>query len=191
MASLLDGCDGILVCPGFGGRGIEGKLEAARYARHAMAQTGVRPLDGKRAAALRPAFARDTVIHAGGGYSYRPYEEGGALFVEELIDGPDGTRLHSWSQPVTHTFTSGVFGLAIGFARGDYVYQFPLDWYPGDERWGLDPSFVPNVRFARPIGALCIACHSDYPVHRPGAENALVAPSPRGANPMRSFRLER
>ncbi|MGH7623586.1 MAG: glutamine amidotransferase-related protein, partial [Gemmatimonadaceae bacterium] len=32
-ASLLDGADGILVCPGFGGRGIEGKLEAARYAR--------------------------------------------------------------------------------------------------------------------------------------------------------------
>ena len=32
-ASLLAGVDGILVCPGFGGRGIEGKLEAARYAR--------------------------------------------------------------------------------------------------------------------------------------------------------------
>ncbi len=31
--SLLDGADGILVCPGFGERGIEGKLEAARYAR--------------------------------------------------------------------------------------------------------------------------------------------------------------
>jgi CTP synthase len=30
---LVDGCDGILVCPGFGERGIEGKLEAARYAR--------------------------------------------------------------------------------------------------------------------------------------------------------------
>jgi CTP synthase len=32
-ASLLEGVDGILVCPGFGERGIEGKLEAARYAR--------------------------------------------------------------------------------------------------------------------------------------------------------------
>jgi CTP synthase len=32
-AALLDGVDGILVCPGFGNRGIEGKLEAARYAR--------------------------------------------------------------------------------------------------------------------------------------------------------------
>lgn len=30
---LLSGLDGILVCPGFGGRGIEGKLEAARLAR--------------------------------------------------------------------------------------------------------------------------------------------------------------
>jgi CTP synthase len=33
VGSLLEGCDGILVCPGFGERGIEGKLEAARYAR--------------------------------------------------------------------------------------------------------------------------------------------------------------
>ncbi len=32
-ADLLAGLDGILVCPGFGGRGIEGKLEAARLAR--------------------------------------------------------------------------------------------------------------------------------------------------------------
>ncbi len=33
VAGMLDGVDGILVCPGFGERGIEGKLEAARYAR--------------------------------------------------------------------------------------------------------------------------------------------------------------
>ena len=33
VGPLLDGCDGILVCPGFGPRGIEGKLEAVRYAR--------------------------------------------------------------------------------------------------------------------------------------------------------------
>jgi CTP synthase len=32
-SALLEGCDGILVCPGFGERGIEGKIEAARYAR--------------------------------------------------------------------------------------------------------------------------------------------------------------
>ncbi len=33
VGGLLEGVDGILVCPGFGERGIEGKLEAARYAR--------------------------------------------------------------------------------------------------------------------------------------------------------------
>jgi CTP synthase len=30
---LLAGCDGLVVAPGFGGRGIEGKIEAIRYAR--------------------------------------------------------------------------------------------------------------------------------------------------------------
>ncbi len=33
VTGLIEGVDGILVCPGFGGRGIEGKIEAARYAR--------------------------------------------------------------------------------------------------------------------------------------------------------------
>ncbi len=33
VESILDGVDGILVCPGFGERGIEGKIEAARFAR--------------------------------------------------------------------------------------------------------------------------------------------------------------
>jgi CTP synthase len=30
---LLKGVDGILVAPGFGDRGIEGKIQAAKYAR--------------------------------------------------------------------------------------------------------------------------------------------------------------
>jgi CTP synthase len=33
VAEKLSGLDGILVAPGFGGRGIEGKIEAVRYAR--------------------------------------------------------------------------------------------------------------------------------------------------------------
>src|SRR5690606_22891531 len=33
IASELDGLDGILVAPGFGSRGISGKIEAVRYAR--------------------------------------------------------------------------------------------------------------------------------------------------------------
>jgi CTP synthase len=33
VGTMLEGMDGILVCPGFGERGIEGKLEAARFAR--------------------------------------------------------------------------------------------------------------------------------------------------------------
>ncbi len=32
-AEILEGCDGLVVAPGFGGRGIEGKIEAIRFAR--------------------------------------------------------------------------------------------------------------------------------------------------------------
>ncbi len=33
VADRLAGCHGVLVCPGFGGRGVEGKVKAVRYAR--------------------------------------------------------------------------------------------------------------------------------------------------------------
>lgn len=33
VAVRLSGCDGVLVCPGFGARGVEGKVKAIRYAR--------------------------------------------------------------------------------------------------------------------------------------------------------------
>ena len=33
VAEMLDGQDGIMICPGFGSRGIEGKIIAARYTR--------------------------------------------------------------------------------------------------------------------------------------------------------------
>lgn len=42
VAQMLDGLDGILVAPGFGYRGIEGKIEAIRYAReHAIPFFGI------------------------------------------------------------------------------------------------------------------------------------------------------
>jgi len=41
-ADLLSGCDGILVPGGFGDRGVEGKIEAARYAReHGVPYFGI------------------------------------------------------------------------------------------------------------------------------------------------------
>ena len=33
VSSALDGLDGVVICPGFGQRGIQGKIEAVRYAR--------------------------------------------------------------------------------------------------------------------------------------------------------------
>jgi CTP synthase len=42
IVSRLTGYDGILVCPGFGARGVEGKVKAARYAReHRVPYFGV------------------------------------------------------------------------------------------------------------------------------------------------------
>ncbi len=42
VSRVLEGLDGIVICPGFGQRGIQGKIEAARYAReHGLPTLGI------------------------------------------------------------------------------------------------------------------------------------------------------
>ncbi len=152
---------------------------AERFAGHAMARTGLRAIDSTRRRELTTAFDARTIVKHGA-FSYRPYREGDRYYVEELIDGADGRRVHSWVEELTHTFTSGVFGVAFGFRKGAFVYQVPLDWYPGARTWAIDPGFKRNARYSRPFASTCVQCHSEPPRHSAGSEDAVVDPAPAG-----------
>lgn len=155
---------------------------AERFAGHAMARTGLRLIDAPRRRELTAAFDTHAIVRAGSGstFAYRPFKDKDRYFIEELVDGPDGRRAHSWTQELTHTFTSGAFGLAFGFRSGGFVYQVPLDWYAQSRTWGFDPGFKRNARFSRPFAATCVACHSEPPRHRAGSDDAVLDPAPAG-----------
>ncbi len=155
---------------------------ATKYERHSMARTGIRVIGPAERASLRKGFdAGQTVKHPTSGFLYRPYRQGERLFIEERLNGPDGqTALHTFSREVTHTFASDTFGRALGYRIGGFVYQFPIDWYPGAAKWSLDPGFKSGGRFERPLAAQCIACHTEAPEHLQGSFDAVTDPAPGG-----------
>lgn len=152
------------------------KTETDKYARHSMAQTGIRPLKGREKELARAFDLDQTVRHEGSGMSYRPIHAKGKFYVEEFMNDAAGKRIHSWTQPVTHTFASGAFGQAFTFEQGERHYQVPIVWYPFSKRWSLDPTFQ---RFGYHFEASCTSCHGDYPAHRAGNTKAILGtPSP-------------
>ena len=157
---------------------------AARYARHSMASTGLRPLaslDPKWLAKIFDAGEQQTVHHARSGFDYRPYREGDRYFVEELLLGKDGSRVHSWTQPLTDALSAGSYGLAFYFRRGDRAFQIPIDYYAGLGRWEVDPGAIEgNPRFSKVLDTSCIHCHGDYPRQRPATEDVFLSPMPAG-----------
>lgn len=157
---------------------------ADRYARHAMARTGLRPLaalDPAWLASIFDAGAAADVVHEGSGYHYRPLHEGDRYLVEEYLVGPDGKRVHSRMQPITHALASGTSGMAFYFRLGDRYYHVPIDYFPKQRHWGLDPGFARgNPRFSSTLDVYCISCHSDSPRRSARAPDVFFSPLPDG-----------
>lgn len=155
-----------------------------RYARHAMARTGLRPVAALDAAWLASAFdagAAADVVHAASGYHYRPLRQGDRYFVEEFLPGPDGEHVHSRMQPITHALASGTSGIAFYVRAGGRYYHVPIDYFPKQGHWGLDPGFARgNPRFSSTLDVYCISCHSDPPRRSATAPDVFFEPLPDG-----------
>lgn len=150
---------------------------AKSYAKHGMARTGLRPLAELDRAWLATIFAAaPPVTHAPTGFSYRPYRDGERFFVEETGEGG-----HAWTRQITHALGSGEAGMAFYTKEGDRFFQIPIDWYPRDGRWGIDPGFATNdLRFSTTLDTVCIACHTD-PLRRSArSASVFLDPLPPG-----------
>jgi Flp pilus assembly protein TadD len=152
----------------------------ASYARHSMARTGLRPLsalDPKWLARVFDAGATQPVAHERSGFSYRALRKGSDYFIEEFVLGEDGQRVHSWTERVTDAYSAGSYGMAFYFRQGGREYQFPIDYYPQVEKWGIDPGASQgNPRFTKPMRSFCISCHADYPRRRAGTDVVFFDP---------------
>lgn len=157
---------------------------AASYSRHSMARTGLRPLaslDQKWLGRIFDAGAAASVVHEGSGFRYRPLRDGDRYFIEEYLLAPDGERVHSWVQPITHAYASGTSGMAFYFRLGDRYHHVPIDYFAKLDLWGLDPGFVRgNPRFSSTLRVGCISCHSDAPRRSATAPDVFFEPLPAG-----------
>lgn len=152
---------------------------AERFDASPMANTGLHPL--KRTPTLDALFdGTREVKHAASGFVYRPIRDGEAYAIEERLDAPDGKPLHRRVERATLSFTAGASGIAFAFERAGRIHNLPIDFYPSEKRWGLDPGFVKNARFSQTLGASCIGCHSEKAAHVAGNETMLRGELGRG-----------
>jgi predicted CXXCH cytochrome family protein len=71
-----------------------------------------------------------------------------------------GTPLYDDSAAVAYTVGSGDRGHSYLIQRGALLFQSPLSWYTGQQRWDLSPGYRGfNRRFERRIVDGCVTCH--------------------------------
>lgn len=146
IEAKMKGLDGILVAPGFGERGIEGKVKAVQYAReHGIPFLGI--CLGMQMAVIE--FARDVL-----GYEDANSTEMNANTNHPVIDLMEGQktivnkggtmRLGAWDCELTEgTLVSEVYGSASTISeRHRHRYEFNNDYKEEFEQAGLVASGI-------------------------------------------------
>lgn len=80
----------------------------------------------------------------------------------EIVRDTAGGVLCDLAEPVRFVLGSGELGRSYLVAHGGRLYQSPLGWYSGRDRWDLSPGYrgADGPRFERAIGDGCLACHA-------------------------------
>lgn len=142
---LLDGVDGILVAPGFGSRGIDGKIEAVRYAReNRIAFLGI--CLGMQCAVIE--FARNVInlkdAHSTEMDPETPDPVIDLMEEQKSIDGLGGTmRLGAYKCIVRKgTKAWKAYKKDVIFERHRHRYDFNNAYLESFEKHGMIPSGV-------------------------------------------------
>ncbi|MBO4806624.1 MAG: CTP synthase [Paludibacteraceae bacterium] len=150
VADLLGGMKGILVAPGFGGRGIEGKIEAVRYAReNNIPFFGI--CLGMQCAVIE--FARNVLGYADANSTeFNPRSEHKVVDLMESqknISGMGGTmRLGAYPCEIEPgTLAEQVYGERLIQERHRHRYEFNNDYLAEFEKHGMKASgFNPDTK---------------------------------------------
>ena len=142
---LLEGVDGILVAPGFGSRGIDGKIEAVRYAReNRIPFLGI--CLGMQCAVIE--FARNVIklkdAHSTEMDPETPDPVIDLMEEQKAIDGLGGTmRLGAYKCNVRKGTKAGnAYKKDVIFERHRHRYDFNNAYLEGFEKHGMIPSGI-------------------------------------------------
>ncbi len=148
--------------------------EAAAYSGRSMAQSFHRWTPAVRV----EGPLRAPIAHPRSGLRYTVVEDGGKLYQVELIDGPDGRRVHELRRRVDYVMGSGRIARSYFTEENGRLFQLPLTWYRR-HGWDFSPGYqASNPRFSRELPDRCIGCHSSYPEPLPHIEGKYAALRP-------------
>ncbi|MFM8891535.1 MAG: hypothetical protein ACKOTB_07915 [Planctomycetia bacterium] len=93
---------------------------------------------------------------------YRAERSASGVSHHESLRDAAGDALYDLAAPVRFALGSGTLGRSYLVEHGGRLYQSPLGWYAGGDRWDLSPGFrgPASQRFERSIGDGCLACHA-------------------------------
>jgi predicted CXXCH cytochrome family protein len=152
---------------------------ALSYARHPMART-LTPL---AALTPRPDFGagRNHPFEALGLRHSVVLREGRAFHRTERL-GPDGGPAATLELEVRYAIGSGTRGHSYLSEQNGFVFQTAVSWYATEKKhfWDLSPGFTRDVVPGRPVGRLCLFCHSNQVRPIDGPENQYEQPVFRG-----------
>lgn len=150
------------------------EAEASAYAEHAMARSFHRWTPD-----IRTESALDQPrVHAPTGFYYTIIDLDTALYQEEYLIGPGGTRLHELRRRIDYVMGSGAVARTYFTEENGRLFQLPLTWYRV-RGWDFSPGYeVNNARFTRLMPNPCLACHGSYPEPIPFLEGKYASLPP-------------
>lgn len=91
-----------------------------------------------------------------------PGGRGPTVVHREILRDASGEVLSDQAERVRFVLGSGELGRSYLIEHGGRLYQSPLGWYAGRDRWDLSPGYrgTGSPRFERAIGDGCLACHA-------------------------------
>lgn len=130
---------------------------AQRYDSHTMSRAIAQVPDDRGIEAVEEA-----VIRPGGICVYKvKKDDRGWWHCEAAVDAEGKTIYEQWEQ-VHYAIGSGIRGRTYVIDRGGLLFESPISWFTGAQKWDLSPGYIADDdrRFDRRITDDCVACHS-------------------------------
>jgi Flp pilus assembly protein TadD len=132
---------------------------AETYRRHPMGRS-LSPI--APTAATGGGKAGDRPLFEANGLQYSIENRDGHVFHQETRRDSSGLLIARNEAEVQFVVGSGRQGLTYLINRDGFLFESPITWYVGKQKWHLSPGYEKsNVHFDRPIQPDCLYCHAN------------------------------
>jgi hypothetical protein len=128
----------------------------------------------------RPLEKFDQVVFPEGKLlQYRVEQRDKRLVHHETLTSAEGKVIYDLAEPIAFALGSGQRGRSYLIKKDGLLFQSPIGWYSGAQKWDLSPGYgyPQNDRFERRIGVGCLYCHAGILNPNPEQTDAFLEPT--------------